>query len=74
MQDDMLPIKDENEDKDLPCTPVKRSHMSINVGSRGSDHATGGEDGNVRSFACMQFHQSFTNQPRSGSEEIGYER
>jgi hypothetical protein len=43
MDDALTDAKYENEDKDFPCTPIKRSHMSINVGSRevsrGSDHA-----------------------------------
>ena len=55
VQDDMVPIKDEKEDKDLPCTPVKRNHMSINVGSRGSDHATGGDDVNVCPLLACEF-------------------
>ena len=43
MDGELGDVKTENEDKDFPCTPIKRSHMSINVGSRegsrGSDHA-----------------------------------
>lgn len=51
MDNELVDDKDENEDKEFPCTPIKRSHMSINVGdsSRGSDHATGANAETVRS-------------------------
>lgn len=52
MDAELVDIKNENEDKDCPCTPVKRSHMSINVGSRegsrGADHAAGAKVDTVR--------------------------
>jgi hypothetical protein len=59
-------LKDENEDKDFPCTPVKRSNMTVNVGSRdgsrGSDHANGANTDTVRATA---YHLSECYQPGS---------
>ena len=43
MDGELGDVKTENEDKDFPCTPITRSHMRTNAGSReasrGSDHA-----------------------------------